>query len=276
MKTPIAYYGGKQNLVQHLLPLIGEHSIYIEPFCGGAALFWQKESAKSSVLNDTNKQLINFYKVLQNKDLFSELKQLLTEQPYSRYLHNFSAYIYKNPRKFSKVQQAWALWNQCNNSYLKQICNGWRFGKLEDNKEVKKHFKNIDNLREKYVNKLKSCYIECKDAISIIKNFSTGKSLIYCDPPYIDTDMGHYTGYTEKDYIKLLDHLSVIEGKFILSSFPNEYLNKYIEEHRWHKKQIKINSPAKNKHKGDNPAYKIEVIASNFIKDKNLFNYKAI
>lgn len=31
-KTPIAYYGGKQNLLKELLPLLPEHKIYIEPY----------------------------------------------------------------------------------------------------------------------------------------------------------------------------------------------------------------------------------------------------
>jgi len=32
IKTPISYYGGKQNLVTTILPLIPKHKTYIEPF----------------------------------------------------------------------------------------------------------------------------------------------------------------------------------------------------------------------------------------------------
>lgn len=39
MSTPITYYGGKQQLAKHILPLIPEHDMYVEPFCGGAAIF---------------------------------------------------------------------------------------------------------------------------------------------------------------------------------------------------------------------------------------------
>lgn len=34
MKTPISYWGGKQMMVRHILPLIPEHKIYVEPFFG--------------------------------------------------------------------------------------------------------------------------------------------------------------------------------------------------------------------------------------------------
>jgi len=33
MKTPISYYGGKQTLLKHILPLIPNHKLYTEAFC---------------------------------------------------------------------------------------------------------------------------------------------------------------------------------------------------------------------------------------------------
>ncbi len=65
MKTPITYYGGKQKLASTIVPLIPEHTLYNEPFAGGAAIMFAKEPSELEVLNDTNKELINFYKVLQ-------------------------------------------------------------------------------------------------------------------------------------------------------------------------------------------------------------------
>ena len=39
MRTPITYYGGKQTMLPHILPLIPNHEVYTEAFCGGAAVF---------------------------------------------------------------------------------------------------------------------------------------------------------------------------------------------------------------------------------------------
>ena len=36
MRTPISYYGGKQTMLKHILPLIPSHKIYTEAFCGGS------------------------------------------------------------------------------------------------------------------------------------------------------------------------------------------------------------------------------------------------
>ena len=72
LKTPISYYGGKQNMLQHILPLIPEHKIYTETFFGGGAVFFAKEKADSEIINDTNASVINFYKVC--KTNFDALK----------------------------------------------------------------------------------------------------------------------------------------------------------------------------------------------------------
>ena len=40
---PFDYPGSKAYAVKRILPLVPEHRIYIEPFCGGAALFLQRK-----------------------------------------------------------------------------------------------------------------------------------------------------------------------------------------------------------------------------------------
>ena len=45
LKTPISYYGGKQMLLKHILPLIPEHTLYTEAFCGGCAVLFAKPPA---------------------------------------------------------------------------------------------------------------------------------------------------------------------------------------------------------------------------------------
>jgi DNA adenine methylase len=66
MKTPITYYGGKQKLASIIVGLIPTHKLYCEPFLGGGAIFFSKPQSAVEVINDTNKELINFYRVVQD------------------------------------------------------------------------------------------------------------------------------------------------------------------------------------------------------------------
>jgi len=65
-KPVIPWIGGKRRLAKHLFPLFPEHTCYVEPFCGAAALFFLKEPSKVEVVNDINAELINLYRVIQH------------------------------------------------------------------------------------------------------------------------------------------------------------------------------------------------------------------
>ena len=123
MKTPVTYYGGKQKLVRHILPLIPEHELYGEPFAGGAAIFFAKENARTNILNDTNRELINFYKVVQSD--FVSLEKEIQISLYSRDLHRKASVIYNNPDMFSEIKRAWALWILASQSFSCILDSNW-------------------------------------------------------------------------------------------------------------------------------------------------------
>ena len=91
MKTPLSYYGGKQQLARRILELIPEHRIYCEPFLGGGAIFFAKEPSPVEVINDTNGELINFYEVLQRD--FPALEKEIAISLHSRKQHRHAEVI---------------------------------------------------------------------------------------------------------------------------------------------------------------------------------------
>ena len=108
MKTPISYYGGKQMLLKHILPLIPEHSLYTEAFCGGCAVLFAKKPVRCEVINDTNTELVNFYRVAQMK--YPVLKELIDATLHSREIHAHARHINAHPTFFTPVERAWAVW----------------------------------------------------------------------------------------------------------------------------------------------------------------------
>lgn len=53
MKPPFSYYGGKQHMVRHILPPIPKHTVYVEPFCGGATVLFAKQNPSITNLIQT-------------------------------------------------------------------------------------------------------------------------------------------------------------------------------------------------------------------------------
>jgi DNA adenine methylase len=259
MKTPITYYGGKQRLLKYILPLIPEHKLYAEPFTGGAAVFFAKEPSEIEVLNDTNRQLITFYEVA--KTDFRRLKKKVDATLHSRIDHKRAKLIYDYPEFFSRLDTAWSIWMLAASSFASKLDGPFGYDKTKQNTTRKLNNKR-DAFGPEICKRLENVQIECRDACEIIKASDSKDAFFYCDPPYFNSNMGHYKGYSEAEFERLLNVLSRIKGKFLLSSYPSELLTKYTKENGWHtasyKKICSINKTA------GNVKIKVEMLTANF------------
>ena len=61
------------------------------------------------------------------------------------------------------------------------------------------------------------------------KRYDTPESFFYIDPPYPGSNQGHYTGYSIEDLHELLELLKNIQGKFLLSNYPQDIIDVYCE-----------------------------------------------
>jgi len=79
--------------------------------------------------------------------------------------------------------------------------------------------------------RLKNAQIENIDAIELIKRYDDPKTLIYCDPPYLQTlrkrNMYAYELDTEK-HIKLLEVLKSSKSMIVLSGYNNDLYNEML------------------------------------------------
>ena len=256
MKTPISYYGGKQLMARYIIPNIPSHKTYIETFVGGAAIFFAKEKSDVEILNDTNREIINFYEVLQND--FIDLEKEIRISLHSRDLHRKAWVIYNNSDMFTKLKRAWAVWILSSQGFGGQLSSSWGRDKTQ-NKTVKVIRNKRDNFTENYAIRLQDVSLESRDAVKLIKTTDFKEAFFYCDPPYFNSDCGHYDGYTIEDFETLLKTLSNIEGKFLLSSYPSEILKKYSKSNNWHTVEVEQKVSISNKGKR-----KIEVLTANY------------
>lgn len=218
MKTPLTYYGGKQKLASTIQSIIAKHKCYCEPFVGGGAIFFSKEPSESEVLNDTNKELINFYNVVQNR--FVDLDAMIRVTLHSRRLHADASAIYNNPHLFNEVKRAWALWVLSVQSFSSIIDGTWGYDK-KGNTTTTKISNKRSQFTEEFAERLQNVQLECADALYIIQSRDSAETFFYCDPPYFNSNCGHYDGYTAEDFEALLKQLGAIQGRFLLSSYPH-------------------------------------------------------
>ncbi len=259
LKTPISYYGGKQKLASKILSLIPEHRLYCEPFLGGAAVFFAKQQSDVEVLNDTNRELINFYKVVQQD--FVSLEKEVRISLHSRDLHRKASVIYNHPDMFSDIKRAWAVWVLSTQSFSSQLDSSFGYDKAR-NTTTKKIINNRDRFTEEMAIRLQNVQLESADALYVTKSRDSAGSFFYFDPPYFNSDCGHYDGYSLDDFERLLKAASELQGKFLLSSYPSPVLSDYVKQFGW--QQWSVEQDVSVNAKGGYRKRKVEVLTWNY------------
>ena len=251
-------------MLKHILPLIPEHRIYTEAFFGGGAVFFGKIPSESEVINDTNSMAITFYKVCKTEASFNKLKEKIEATPFSRATYKVACCIYQMPHLFNKLQCAWAFYVGTNMGFSCQI-GSWGFDKYS------KRVLSFNNKKlafdARILKRLEDVQIECKDACAVIQQRDTVDTFHYVDPPYINVHQGHYSGYSQEDYINLLDTLSTLKGKFLLSSYPTEFLTEYTKKYGWQTKTFDKPLSAQKAVQGKVRGRKTEVLTANYLID---------
>lgn len=246
-------------MLRHILPNIpDDRTGYNEPFFGGGAVYWALEPSKIEVINDTNGEAINFYRVMQTE--YYKLNALIQSTMHSREQYKDALHVYERPHMFDEIRRAWAFWILCNQGF------GSKIGTWGYDREANSLAKKLESGKKRFTtdlrDRLAKTQIECNDANTVIKSRDREGMFHYVDPPYFNSNCGHYGGYTFEDFRELLDTLSGIKGKFLLSSYESEILTEYVQKMGWN--QIKIEKPLAVTQR-QQKKMKVEVLTANYL-----------
>jgi DNA adenine methylase len=218
VRPAISYYGGKQKMAHNLIPLIPRHTVYVEPFCGGATVFFQKPWPKVSnnnhyreVINDHDKRLINFYQQL--RDNGEELVRRIQLTLYSETEHRTA----KELEHADPIEAARRYYVNAQQSFSNVIGGGWSRNVFSRNQAAT--WANKIAELPAYIDRMASVYIACDDALKVIKQWDSPQTFFYCDPPYPEANQGHYGGYTLDNFRELVSTLDNCQGSFLLSNY---------------------------------------------------------
>ena len=230
LKTPISYYGGKQTMLKHIIPLIPQHTVYTEAFCGGCAVLFGKEPSDCEVINDLNKELINFYRVAQTQ--YDDLRTELEASLHSRDQHTHAKHIMTHPQFFTPVQRAGAVWIGSKLGFASMLDG--TFGYDRSVTTTLKLFNAKDQFTEVICQRLSKVIIESENGLNVIQRYDCPEAFHFVDPPYVNSDCGHYIGmFNEQHLHELLSVLSKVEGKFMLTMFPHNMIQEFVDNCGW-------------------------------------------
>lgn len=232
MKAVLKYPGAKNRIAAWICSFIPEHDVYLEPYFGSGAVFFNKQRAKRiETINDINDDVYNFFKVL--RDNSDELIKLLSLTPYSRIEYN-KAYVDSD----DSIEQARRFCVRCWQGFgcANRYRNGFKSGQQSQSPNPAKAWKVLPNTLIEATERLKDTQIEHLDAIELLNRYDTSDVFIYADPPYL---LGTRKGYlykhemSDKDHIELLNTLKKHPGKILISGYDNDLYDSILVG--WHK-----------------------------------------
>ncbi len=207
-RTLLPWMGGKSKLATTIISKLPPHITYVEPFCGGCAVFFRKERSKAEILNDADSRLITLLRVMRYHP--DELLRELEGLSHSRQeFHDAKSFL-----GWTDIQKAARF------LFILKACFGGRMrgptfgygltGKAKFNQS------DAWNIITTARDRLDGVTIENLDFADILRRYDSPDTLFYCDPPYIETE-GYACVFTLEDHLRLRDALVRARGKIIVS-----------------------------------------------------------
>jgi DNA adenine methylase len=209
--TPIIpWIGGKRRLAKHILPRFPEHTCYVEPFAGAAALFFLKPPVKAEVLNDINGDLVNLYRVVKNHldEFVRQFRWSLT----SRQMYEWAKMT--TPETLTDIQRAARFY------YLQKLAFGGKvesrtFGTATTSGPRLNLLRIEEELSTAHL-RLSQTTIEHLPWLQCIERYDRPHTLFYCDPPYWGTE-GYGVEFGLEQYHLMAEAARRIKGRMIIS-----------------------------------------------------------
>jgi len=241
--------GGKTYLAPKIVKLIPPHKVYVEPFAGGAAVFFKKAPSEKEVLNGWDSDIAFAFRFLRDMtpEQFAELKRkdwMASERLF---------------RKLQKMKPKNDV-DRFYRFYYLRWCSygsgGKTFSKLREGQT--KDISHLPRIQER----LRKTHVYNADALKLINKYDSPSTFFYLDPPYPGRAFigQKFDDYTLEDLMRLVSRLKTIKGKFALS-LSTEHL-KYLPK-RWHFGRLKVRRrmPVEGEW---NKSFQYEILVTNY------------
>ena len=210
MIGPLSYIGGKNRLANLIISQIPPHKTYVEPFAGGAQVFFHKPPSKVEILNDLSDDIVNFFRICQ-----SHAPELIRYVQHMVAARSWFALLQKtDPRVLTDIQRAARFF------FLQKVDYGGlvahRNFALQVVQSTHWNPERIPKLIENTAHRLQNAQIESLPYEQIIHKCDRPSTFFYFDPPYYGKKLYEFN-FEKKDFQELAGLLAGLKGKFILS-----------------------------------------------------------
>lgn len=221
--APFGYAGGKRRSVHKIIPYLPYLEVYVEPFGGSAAVLLNRKSSKLEVFNDRYAGVVAFFRCMREEALTHKLMQWVENTIHSKedFVHcretwadvhdpveRAGRWLYMISYSFSGVGRHFGRAKKASGAMSGKLAE-----RIPEIWEVHQRFKYVQ--------------VENQDYAACIEYYDSPETVLYLDPPYIESDAGCYRHtLTPADHQHLLDQVFRCKGFVALSGYSHPMYEK--------------------------------------------------
>ena len=226
INSPFKWVGGKSRLRKQIVALIPDHTCYVELFAGAAWVLFAKPPSKVEVLNDIDRELVNFFRVVKYKP--EELIRSFAWELVSR--AEFERLANLDTSTLTDIERAHRFY------YL--IMAGWggelHYPRFQTSITDGGHgnrligaLKFLRNRIEPVYDRLQKVVIENMDWQKCFDRYDRAKTAMYLDPPYPGNSCNYRHNMRDwNDHRQLAARLHRSKCQWILSSYDTPEIHR--------------------------------------------------
>lgn len=251
--------GNKKEIAGEIQKHFPQHKIYIEPFFGAGGMYFYKQQVQYNFLNDIDNDVFNLFMVVK------EQKEQLLEAFIKTPLHQSLLSYWKQNEETDPIQKA-VRFLFISNCTLHGNGGSLRMGTTDNPKQ---NFTDNVNRTFEMISTAKFSNCDFRDVVKKIGFIQDGRNqeqqtLIYADPPYLETKDNYSHSFTENDSIDLFDLMVASKCKFAYSEFDHPFILEQAEKRGLNVITIGERQNLKNR--------RIEILVTNYKKPLSLFD----
>lgn len=244
--TPVLrYYGGKARLSSWIIEQMPPHYTYVEPFGGAASVLIAKQPSRFEVYNDLDGRIVNFFRVLRERE--PELRRAIELTPWSRSENRICAEMSEDQLEDARRVYTY-LWQSFRPAFGR--ASGWRYQHSDNGYSVVDQWNTAVNDLPRVARRLRMVQIENDEANAVILRYDTRHTLFYIDPPYVGETRHESNAYmhemSDEDHSRLAGILNGVKGMVLLSGYDSPLYRKMYAGWRMIQKTVSTNGK-KNK-----------------------------
>ena len=237
MRAVFRYPGSKWSIAEWIIshfPEGYEKMVYLEPFLGSGAVFFNKRPGAVETINDLDDDVVNLFQILRERP--EDLKRALWLTPYSR--EEYDRAFEPCEDSLEQARRFMVRTTQAIGAKLGHGKCGWRNHKQMKIGGTACKWAGITETIDEAAARLRGgtknlVQIEKMDALRLIERYNTPDALIYIDPPYVRSTRKSGALYvhemTDEGQKRLLGLIASSKAKIIISGYDSEMYNEMLK-----------------------------------------------